>query len=191
MEAAESFRAKGAIVSDGESISLDLRYGTTGTTGSISSGGASIALIVIGKTLYFKPSETFWRQQARSKSKRETEAIIELVRGKWIKAPATDREFGSFAQFADKQGFVAGLFEDSKPKLKKTGPKSIDGIRCIGIDDGEGILWVDGSSARPVRADAPAGSKDRGALRFIEYNAVTEPKAPPAELVIDSKKLNS
>ncbi len=188
LKAAETLRLKGTVVSEGESVSIDLRYGKTATAGSVAIGGASVALIVIGKTVYAKPSEAFWRQQLPSA---QASAFIELVRGKWIKAPLTDRQFGSFGQFADKDGFTAGLFEDVKPRLKKTGPKLIDGVRCIGVDDGDGILWVDSSNARPVRISAPAGSKDRGTLRFSEYNAVTEPKAPPAELVIDSKKLGS
>jgi len=188
LKAAETLRLNGTVVSEGESVSIDMRYGQKATAGSVTVGGARFALIVSGKTVYVKPSEAFWRQQLPSE---QAAAVIELVRGKWIKAPLTDRQFGSFGQFADKDGFTAGLFEDVKPRLKKTGPKLIDGVRCIGVDDGDGILWVDSSNARPVRISAPAGSKDRGTLRFSEYNAVTEPKAPPAELVIDSKKLGS
>jgi hypothetical protein len=189
IKAAETLRLKGTVVSESQSVSIHMLYGKTATAGSVTIGGASIALIVIGKTIYVKPSEAFWRRQLPSEQK--AEALIELVRGKWIKAPLTDRQFGSFGQFADKDSFIAKLFQDVPPKLKKTGPKLIDGVQCIGIDDGDGILWVDSSNARPVRINAPSGSKDRGALTFTEYNAVTEPKAPPAELVIDSKKLGS
>jgi len=187
VKAAETLRLKGTVVSDGDAVSIDLRYGKKATAGSITIGGASIALVVIGQTVYIKPSEAFWRQQAPTKQ--EADAVVELVRGKWIKAPLTDKEFGSFGEFGDRDSFVAELFSDVPAKLKKTGPKLIDGVRCIGIDDGDGILWVHSTNARPIRVTAPANSKDSGSLTFSEYNAVAEPKAPPRELVIDSKRL--
>jgi hypothetical protein len=56
------------------------------------------------------------------------------------------------------------------------------------VDDGDGVLWVNDANARPVRIESPSGKK--GALSFSEYNAVAEPKAPPAELIIDAKKLS-
>lgn len=186
LKAAQTMRVKGAMAAEGQSISLDLKYGKTGTGGTMTIGGASLGLIVIGKTVYIKPSEAFWRKQLPSSQAR---AVIELVRGKWLKAPLSDPQWGSFAQFADKDDMVAGLFKDVKTKkLKKKGPKTINGVRSIGVDDGEGVLWVNVSNARPVRIDPPSGQK--GALTFGEYNAVAEPKAPPAELIIDSKKLS-
>ena len=186
LKAAQTMRVKGAMAAEGQSISLDLKYGKTGTAGTITIAGASLGLIVIGKTVYIKPSEAFWRQNLPS---RQAGAVIELMRGKWLKAPLTDPRWGSFAQFADKDDMVAGLFKDVKTKkLKKKGPKTIGGVRSIGVDDGEGVLWVNVSNARPVKIDPPRGKK--GTLTFSEYNAIASPKAPPAELIIDAKKLS-
>ncbi len=182
LKAAETMRVKGAMVSEDQSISLDLRYGKTGTAGTKTIGGAGLALIVIGATTYIKPSEALWRQQLPSG---KAAAMIKVMKENWLMAPTSDSQWGSFAQFADKDTFVTELFRDVKAtKLKKKGPKTIDGVRCIGVDDGEGILWVDLANARPVRLDPPSGQK--GALTISEYNAVAEPKAPPAELIIDS-----
>jgi hypothetical protein len=87
IKAADTLRLNGTIVSEGRSISIDMRYGKNATAGSVTTGGAGVAIILIGKTIYTKPSEAFWRQQLPSE--REAEAFIELVRGKWIKAPLT------------------------------------------------------------------------------------------------------
>ena len=38
------------------------------------------------------------------------------------------------------------------------------------------------------QGDPPSGEK--GAPTFSQYNADADPKAPPAELIIDSKKLS-
>ncbi len=186
LKAAQTMRVKGAMVDEGQSISLDLKYGKTGTAGTMTIGGAGLALLVIGNTVYLKPSEAFWRQQLPASQAR---AVIERVKGKWLKATTSDPQWGSFAQIADKDSFVAELFKDVKmTKLKKKDPRTIDGVRCIGVDDGEGILWVNLSNARPVRIDPPSGEK--GTQTFSEYNAVAEPTAPPAELIIDSKNLS-
>ena len=164
---------------------LDVRITKTGGQGSIAMQGASISVILIGRTAYLKMSDTFWRQQTSSKA--EADALLDLIDGRWIKTTLTNKELGDLALFASKPKFFDTLFEGTGP-VRKTPVRTVNGVTSIGLRDSEGILWVDTATARPVRLEVP-GETGTDALTFTEYNQVTAPKAPPADQVIDGKAL--
>lgn len=180
-KAANSVRVKGAMTDGTDKLGLDVRLATAGGGGSITMGGDTISVMVIGKTAYFRMSDGFWRKQAKTKA--EANAMIGLIGGRWIKTSLTNKDLGELALFASKSQFFDGLFEETG-KLKKVAPKTVDGIACVGLSDDDGTLWVDAATARPVRIES---GKD--ALAFTDYNRVAIPKAPPANQLIDGKAL--
>jgi hypothetical protein len=185
-KAAASVRVRGTIADDeGKPMKLDLSLATKGGSGTITTGGASIKVLVVGKTAYMQLSDAFWRQQ--SKSKQEADLIIGVVGGKWIKLALTNKDFGEMAAFASKPTFFDGLFDETG-SVRKSGTKTIEGVPCIGLSDDEGTLWVDAASARPIRLEVP-GKTTTESLTFSQYNQIKEPKAPPSSKVIDGKKL--
>ena len=167
-------------------MGLNVRLTKTGGGGSITMNGDTVSLIVIGRTAYLRMSDGFWRKQ--SKSKAEANAVIQLIGGRWIKTALTSKDLGDLALFASKTGFFDGLFEEAGA-LKKTAPRTVDGIKCVGLRGTDGTLWVDASTARPVRLEIPSKSSPKDALTFTEYNRIAVPKAPPAAQVIDGKAL--
>lgn len=100
----------------------------------------------------------------------------------------TDERLGRFAALGDRAKFFKGLFEGTSG-MRKAGTRTVAGVRCVGLEQGGAVLWVDTVTARPQRLDAPARSNDVGAVSFSEYYAVPNPKAPPRATVIDSSKL--
>ncbi|MER7250695.1 hypothetical protein [Kribbella sp. NPDC000426] len=180
-KAATSVRMKGAVSDGKERMVLDVRVTKTGGQGSITTSDGGMSVMVIGKTAYLKMSNKFW--QSQTKSKAEADAIVGLIAGRWIRTTMSDKDLGNFALFASKAEFFDTLFEPSGT-LKKTAPKTVDGVPSIGLGDGDGTLWVDTATARPVRLESGTD-----ALSFSEYNQVTTPKAPPATQVIDGKAL--
>jgi hypothetical protein len=184
-KAAKSVRVKGAMTDGDERIALDVRLTAAGGSGSITMDGDRISIIVIGKTAYLKMSDAFWRKQAKSKA--EANAIVALIGGRWIKTALTSKDLGDLAVFASKSGFFDSLFEEPGT-LRKTAPRTVDGVACIGLRSSDGTLWVDASTARPVRLEMPAKSGS-DALTFTAYNQIAAPKAPPAAQIIDGKAL--
>jgi hypothetical protein len=180
-KAATSVRMKGAVSDGKDKMVLDVRITKNAGQGSITTSEGGMSVMVIGKTAYLKMSNKFW--QSQTKSKTEADAIVAMIAGRWIRTTLSDKDLGSFALFASKAEFFDTLFEPSG-SLKKTAPKTVDGIPAIGLGDSDGTLWVDAATARPVRLEAGAD-----ALSFSEYNKVTTPKAPPANQVIDGKAL--
>lgn len=180
-KAAASVRMKGAVSDGADRMVLDVRVTKNGGQGSITTSDGGMSVMVIGRTAYLKMSNKFWRSQTKSKA--EADAIVGLIAGRWIRTSMTDKDLGNFALFASKAEFFDTLFEPTGT-VRKTAPKSVDGVAAIGLRDGDGTLWVDTATARPVRLESGAD-----ALSFSEYNQVTTPKAPPANQVIDGKAL--
>ena len=181
-KAATSVRMKGSMSDDGDKIVLDIRLAKAGGQGTMSINGAAFSLIVLDKTAYLKISDKFWRAQIKDKA--DADAVIALVGGRWIKTSLTDKDLGELAAFASKPKFFDTLFEPTGT-LRKTAPRTIDGVAAIGLRDSDGTLWVDTATGRPVRLE----SSGTDVLTFTEYNQVTTPKAPPADQVIDGKAL--
>jgi hypothetical protein len=180
-KAATSVRMKGSMSDDGDKIVLDIRLAKAGGQGTMSINGAAFSLIVLDKTAYLKISDKFWRAQIKDKA--DADAVIGLVAGRWIKTSLTDKDLGELAAFASKPKFFDTLFEPTGT-LRKTAPRTVDGVNAIGLRDTDGTLWVDTVTARPVRLESGTDT-----LTFTEYNQVTPPKAPPAAQVIDGKAL--
>ncbi|MGW6196796.1 hypothetical protein ACWF0M_11680 [Kribbella sp. NPDC055110] len=181
-KAATSVRMKGSMSDHGDRIVLDIKLSKAGGQGTMSINGAAFSLIVLDRTAYLKISDKFWRAQIKPKA--DADAVIALVGGRWIKTPLTDKDLGELAAFASKPKFFDTLFEPTGT-LRKTAPRTVDGVSAIGLRDTDGTLWVDTATARPVRLE----SSGTDVLTFTEYNQATTPKAPPSDQVIDGKAL--
>ena len=184
-KAAKSVHVKGAMTDGGERLAMDVRLTAAGGSGSITTGGDRVSIMVIGKTAYLRMTDAFWRKQANSKA--EGNAIVSLIGGRWIKTALTNKDLGDLAAFASKSGFFDGLFAEAGT-LRKTAPKTVGGVACVGLRSSDGTLWVDALTARPIRLEMPGKSRT-DTLDFTEYNKISAPTAPPAAQVIDGKAL--
>ena len=183
-KAAASVRVRGTFVDEGGPMKVDLSLAKKGGSGTITLEGANIKVIVVGKTAYLQISDAYWRKQ--TESKQTADLIIGVVRGRWIKVSLTSKDFAELIAFTSKAGFFEGMFEEPGT-VRKTGTKTIDGVRCIGLFDGEGTVWADAATARPIRLEIPGKNAEN--LTFSQYNQIMEPKAPPSSKVIDGKDI--
>lgn len=181
-KAANSVRMKGSLTDGKDRMVLDVRLAKAGGHGTITINGAAMTVMVIGRTAYLKLSDKFWRTQTKTQA--EADAVVALIAGRWIKTSLNDKELGELAVFGSKTEFFDTLFEPSG-KLRKTAPRTVDGVPSVGLRDPDGTLWVDTATARPVRLE----SSSADALSFSDYNNIPLPKAPPPNQVIDGKAL--
>jgi hypothetical protein len=183
---AKSLRVYGTIIETEGPLTLDMRYGRTGTTATIISEGQRVEAISIGNVGYLKGSETFWRAIG---GQRDGQAMAALLAGRWLKGKLTDKEFGQFAELLRINEFRREITSDWPKSPEKFGVRTINGIQCIGLAGPDGVLWVDKYTARPVQIGPELGSKDKSRMNFGQYDAVQEPVAPPPSTVIDTSKL--
>jgi hypothetical protein len=185
-KAAVSVRARGGYTADdGTPIKLDVSLARTASAGTVSADGVSVKFLVIGKTAYLQFNDAFWRQYV--KPKKQADLLIQLTRGKWIKVAVTSKRFSILVSLASKPAFLDAMFDNSD-RGRKSGTRIIGGIACIGLARDHGTLWVDATSARPIRLDTP-GPSGTERLTFSKYNQIKEPTAPPAAQVVDGKAL--
>src|SRR5919198_313921 len=91
---AKSVHIKGDGFSEGEQFAIDMQYGTDAATGSLTINGQTIELLRVSDTVYFKGSAAFWRSIGGS-------SAAELLKGRYLKVPATSPDFAELASFTD------------------------------------------------------------------------------------------
>ncbi|NIK58659.1 hypothetical protein [Kribbella shirazensis] len=183
-KAAVGVRIRGDVtLDDGKRTTFDVSAGRSAGSGTITIDGDRLRFLMFGRTAYLQFSDAYWRQQR--KSNKDADRLIQHMRGKWLKVVFTSKEFAEMPTFASLLATLDRML-DVGGGVRKIGARTIGGIPCIGVGDGDQLtLWVDAANARPIRVDMPAKSS----MTFSGYNQIKEPKVPPATHVVDSKSL--
>jgi hypothetical protein len=185
-EAASSLTMKGSIAQSGQSFTVNLAikpgHGCTGTIGLGAKG--NLRVIVINKTVYLDPDNTFWKVNSGA----DAATVIALVDGRYIEAPASDSNMAPWAQLCD----VSQLFSSNGPASGqvKEAVTTLNGTRVLPIKDSDGTAYVtDTSKPELVQLSAPKGSKNGSGMVTVTMNVPVTLTAPPAGQVIDGSKL--
>jgi hypothetical protein len=94
-DAASSVHVSGSAVAGGSPITLDLDLlAGQGGRGRVSANGLSFELIHLGNIVYIKGSSAFYQHVGGA-------AAAQLLRGRWLKAPAAVGSFASLASLTD------------------------------------------------------------------------------------------
>ncbi|GAA1700122.1 hypothetical protein GCM10009745_53570 [Kribbella yunnanensis] len=185
--AADSVRLRGSVVEEGSKTAIDIHLTKTGGQGTFTVDGSPIGITVIGKTAYLQLSEKFIRAQGKAEkdTAAEINATVELLKGRWVKLTKKDSDFQDMIDLVTRETFVKNVFQPSGTLTKKP-LTTVDGVASIGLFDGEGTLWVDSQTGRPVRIEAGTGGP---AFGFSDYDRLKAPKAPAPDSVIDGKQM--
>jgi hypothetical protein len=171
-EAAKSVRLSGSIRSPNLSIRLDLQLlAGKGATGRMSENGLPFQLTRIGSDVYIKGSEAFYSHFAGAEA-------AKLLKGKWLKMPATSPDFESIVSFTDLGKFFSGVLS-SHGKLAKGKTTTIAGQKVIALKDMTkgGTLYVATTGKPyPIELSSPGGSS--GAITFDRWNESVKLSTP-------------
>ena len=183
--AADSVRLRGSFVDSGETTVIDVHLTKTGGQGTFTVDGKPLSITVIGKVVYLQLSEKFIRAEGKANkdSAADINATVRVLKGKWIKLSKPGGDFDDLIRLTTRDSFFADILRPGG-SLTKTPEKTVDGVPAIGLSDGEGTLWVDTRTARPVRLE----STSDGPLRFSDYNRLKAPKVPPAASTLDGRQ---
>ena len=189
LEAAPSVTMAGSLVVSGQpfTVTVGIKPGA-GCAGSIgTSSKVSIQLIMIGKTVYIRPNDAYWKAHAGSNAN----AAIKWENGRYIKTTASG--------FVGSANEVCDLSQTLGPlKLGETMTKgkltTLDGIKVLPLTNGpDGTLWVT-DTAKPelVKMELPAGSNNSttGVLTFSPGVPIPL-TAPPASDVVEGSAAGS
>jgi hypothetical protein len=86
LKAVSSVHVNGSVQSSGQNIALNLSLGSQGCTGTMGiDGQGSFVLLKIGKSLWIKPDDKFWKHAAGS----DGSALVDLVSGPCVTRPSS------------------------------------------------------------------------------------------------------
>lgn len=169
LQGAKSVHVSGSVSSgrrDRVTVDFNLVPGR-GASGRGAVNGASFQLVVLGTTVYLKPSIAFWRQAVRTPS-------AHLDFGRWLRSPAQD--VAALTAFTRVQTYSSILLAQHGPLSKDTAATA-EGHEAVAIHDrqrGE-TLYV-ARSGKPYPILFVAGPQVR--LVFDRYNQPVSLSAP-------------
>ena len=168
-ESARSVHVSGSLTQAGTVIALDLKMvAGIGATGWISDTGKRFSLVLDHATLYINGGSSFWRAFGNA-------SIARLLRGKWLKAPASG-DYASIARFANLRDFFRQIFSGATGRLSKASTRTIDGQPTVGVratkTDGVFYVATDGKPY-PLEIDGTTtgGRGTTGRLDFTGFDA--------------------
>jgi hypothetical protein len=184
LRSASSVRITGSATDAGQKMTVDLSLGTKGCTGTIGiNGKGTVKVLKIGKRLWIKPDDRFWRSAGGSAAA----AIMPIVSGKYIEPGSKGSSLAGMGTFCSLSQFTGSI--DRHPAgLVKGVTTTISGQPALQIKDIADTASVYVSiSARPefLRFE---GSGTDGRWDFSHYNEPLHLVPPPASETLDGAK---
>ncbi|MGW0702711.1 hypothetical protein ACWD0A_26045 [Streptomyces sp. NPDC002867] len=199
-KAASSLRMKGAIgADDGERVSVDLamdaKANCTGRLG-IENGRADLRRL--GEVLYMKGDEAFWRaslsrRASASPDGGDSDTVIELMKGRWIKMPSSAVE--EMRGVCDLDEMLAELDEKKADRTGMTLGKDseIDGVPVVTLVKKKGrettTVYVAKEGKPYLLKVVRTGGSEPGTVALSDFDKPVKVKAPPADEVLDLGQL--
>ncbi len=185
LKVVSSVHVKGSVQSSGQTIALNLTLGTQGCSGTMGiEGEGSFVLLKIGKTLWIKPDDKFWKHAAAGSG---GSAVTDLFSGKYIKPSAKGSSLASIGALCNPAQFAKSFGSNMTGMVKGTST-TIAGQPALQIkDSGDAASAFVTVDAKPqfLRLD---GGGSNGRLDFTDYNAPLHLTAPPAAETLDGAK---
>lgn len=175
---ASSVRVSGSISDGGQAVAVDLKLvNGKGGLGSMTIQGAPVQIIDVDNTLYMNGSDAFWSKVGGGS------AIVSLLHGKWLKAPATGN-YASLANLTSMQTLFGQLLS-SHGTLTKGSSKSVNGQAAIGVTDTakSGTVYV-ATSGTPYPLQLSKAGSGGGTVNFSEYGKSVALAAPAKSIDI-------
>jgi hypothetical protein len=186
---ARSLRVKGNGTADGQVYALDMRIqGTKGGRGTVTYHHNPVEILRVGSTAYIKGGAAFWTDLTGDRG------AAELLKGKYLKAPANDPDLTELLAFTDVQKLSTQLLTASGV-VTKADRRQVRGVDTAGVTyrtpDGTNNLYVATvGPAYPMYLSTTGNTADvTSALDFLEYDRSFEVAAPPREQVVDLDKV--
>ena len=180
-----SVHVTGKVADSGQVISFNLTLGRKNCKGEMGiKGEGTFSMLKIGKSLWIKPDDQFWKYAAGSSL---TPAVSQILAGKYIKPSAKNSSLSPLGSFCSLSQFAASFgITTSGPAngLVNDGTTTIAGQPALRLKDtaNQGFVYVT-PSARPELLRLDAGRS--GHLDFGGYNAPLRLTPPPASETVD------
>lgn len=177
---ATSVHIKGAGITGGTAVRLDIVAGHGRGGGAISESGATFQTVLDGKTVYLQADAASWTKVSNA-------SVAALLAGKWIKTTTDNQDFRDVAGLLDISQFVSNFSQPSGTVTK--GPVvTVNGVSVVPVTDhgsDGGILYVANTGTPRIIALGATGS-DRGTIYFDQYGTAKFPPVPTGAIDLNA-----
>jgi hypothetical protein len=179
-DTARSVHVAGTVVSEGLTLklNLDMLQGE-GAKGKVSEGAISFEVVRIGNTAYIRGSRAFYERFGGREA-------ATLLKGKWLKAPATSGQFATLGALTDLRQLLDPVFAE-RARLSKGSITKVDGRQAIALEDvsHRNVLYVStAGKPYPVEIEGSKSSTASGTITFSNWGAPVGLKAPAESIDI-------
>ncbi|WP_455359022.1 hypothetical protein [Streptomyces sp. SYSU K21746] len=197
-KSATSLRIAGNGKSDGDMMEVDLAVDKEGAcVGKMVVKGGTAEILQVDNVKYMKGNEAFWRASLGSeRSAGQTEGVIELVKGRWFKMP--NDKSGDMAGLCDFKAMITDMDEDKSERkgMTRAADADVNGQPAATLVKEQSggkmlTLYVAKEGEPYILKTVEVGGDEPGTLFFSDYNKPVVATPPPAEQVIDPKKLSA
>ncbi|MFI8963067.1 hypothetical protein ACIGO8_13195 [Streptomyces sp. NPDC053493] len=184
----------------GGTISMDLALDTRGSCrGTITQPRiGTIEMIKNRRTVFIKGDEKFWRASLASAKRKPTaqqaDAFVELVKGRWMKADSKAAAAMTRKDVCDLSALADKLGNDSTDTSTTRDADIIRAGQALAViydRDGSEVTTIHvAKTGKPYPVEiSNTGSADAGTLKFSDFNKPVDTTPPPADQILDTRKL--
>lgn len=177
-----SLRLQGTMTDSGQQMKMDLTIvrgvGCTGTVGEGSQG--TIAMVVLGKTVWLKMDATFLKSMGSS-------AATKPLSGKYVKTKTGGSSLSSVAGFCSLDSFAKSVQKETDT-YTKGGLSTVNGAQVIALTDTSDKSVLSVTTAKPHEVVRATGTATQPGLMNMDYSASVKINPPPAAEVVDGAK---
>jgi hypothetical protein len=168
---AGSTRVTGTVDESGQTIAFDLKITRHGGGGTLTLHGSKVDIVRLGKTVYIRAPSSFYEKVGAGK------AAGQLLNGRWLKAPATMRDFADLASLMDMNVFFTQLWK-SEGTVSKGVETTIDGVKTIELKASKGGSLYVAETGKPYLLKVRGGGGSSGTAKLSDWGTATTPAAP-------------
>lgn len=181
LKAAKSVHVAGSVIDSGQSIGLNLTLAGSRCSGVMSlAGTGSFRLIEIGKTVWLKPDNKFWKTAGGANP-----TVMNIVAGKWLKTTIKRAGLSDLATLCSPNKLAGAMFSGGVTGLVKGKTLNLGGQLAVQVKD-----TADAASAFVSETGTPEflridSGNGQGRLDFTRYDAPVHIKVPSASATLD------
>jgi hypothetical protein len=186
LNAAPTLTMSGTSSQPGDEFTMDLALEPGhGCAGTIEGKSGTIKLVVIGKTVYFKADDAFWKANAGS----QAGPTIAVINGRYIKASASAQGMADFVHLCDAtQTLNSNDAFNDKDTITKGAPTTIEGTKVLLLKDkdkDEEMYVTDTGEPEIVKLVEGKRNPDGAGELTLSVGAHVTLTPPPPSQVID------
>ncbi len=171
LSAANSVHVVGTSMSDREPVSVDLRLTDKGSSGSITSQGATFQVIVIGNNFFMNGAARSWKAVG------SPDGVATLLAGRWVKVAGSYQGMESLSLAAFASEMMHGT-----TFARTIAPASLNGRDVVLITYSNGSRLYVSSTGQPYPLRYIKPGADGGQIDFTEFGAVVH-LVPPKDAI--------